>query len=45
MVSSSEDEENEVSVLEPSYDELHNAFLELHEKCLTFSRICSKQKK
>lgn len=41
----SDDEENEVSDLEPSYDELHNAFLELHGKCLKLSRTCSKQKK
>lgn len=34
----SDDEENEVSNLEPSYGELHNAFLELHAECLRISR-------
>lgn len=29
----------------PSYDELQNVFLELYAKCLTLSRICTKQTK
>lgn len=45
----SNDEENEVSDSEindiPSYDELQNAFHELHEECLNLSRKFSKQKK
>jgi len=28
----------------PSYEELQNAFHELHEECSTLSRTCAKQK-
>ena len=49
MASHDSDEENEVSNLElndtPSYDELHDAFKELHAYALTLSRIVSNQRK
>lgn len=45
----SDDEENEISDFKindiPSYDELQNAFHELHEDYLNHFRKCSKQKK
>lgn len=43
------DDEQEVIDCElnhkPSYEELQNAFHELHEECLILSRTCAKQKK
>jgi len=48
MASRHSNDEQEVSDYElndkPSYEELQNAFHELHEECLNLSRTCAKQK-
>lgn len=38
-------DDDEVSNNKPSYEELHDAFSDLHDECLKLSRLCTKQKK